>query len=80
LVDLLFQIKNNDFRREITSKPYPKYVYQPVSKGPKTAQKKAFLKSFDGVSSHLYSENPSKKRGFCFFYPKKSNINPINLQ
>ena len=27
LINLLFQVKNNDFREEITSKPYPKYVY-----------------------------------------------------
>ena len=27
-------------------------------------------------SNHSYSENPSKKRGYCFFCTKKSNIKP----
>jgi hypothetical protein len=72
LVNLLFQVKNDNFGEEITSKPYPKYVYQSVSKGPKPAEKEAFLKAINNISSHLYSENPSKKRGYCFFYVKIS--------
>ena len=72
LVELLFQVKNDDFGEEITSKPYPKYVYEPVSKGPKSEKIEAFLENIDGFSSdHIYGENPLKKRGYCFFCPKK---------
>jgi Transposase IS4 len=73
LVNLLFQVNNDNFGEEITSKPYPKYVYQPVSKGPKLTEKEAFLKAINGVSSdHLYGLNPLDKCGFCFFCEKKS--------
>jgi hypothetical protein len=43
-VDLLFQVDNDSFGEDITLKPYPKYEYQAVSKGPKTAEKEAFQK------------------------------------
>jgi hypothetical protein len=56
-------------------KPYPKYKYQTVSTGPKIAEKEAFLKVFNGsFSEHLYILNPLEKKGYCFFYIKKSNL------
>ena len=71
---------NDDFGEEITSKPYLKYVYQPAKKGPKTAEKEAFLRAIDDFSNHLYGENPSKKRGRYFFCTKKSNLKPSKKQ
>jgi hypothetical protein len=65
-------VNNDNFREEIISKPYPKYVYEIAKKGPKTAEKEAFLKAINRFSSnHLYGENLLKKRGHCFFYPQK---------
>jgi hypothetical protein len=65
-------VNDNDFGEEITSKPYPKYVYQTAEKGPKSAKKEAFLKAINGNSSdYIYGENPLKKRGYCFLCPKK---------
>ena len=75
MINLLFQVENNDFRKEINSKLYPKYVYQSVSKLPKSAKKEAFLNIINRFSTHFYQENLSRKRGYCFFYIKKSNIN-----
>ena len=72
LIKLLFQVQNNDFKEEITSKPYPEYIYQPVLKGPKSNQKEAVLEQIDDFSNHQYSENPSKKRGYCVFCIKKA--------
>jgi hypothetical protein len=73
LINLLFQVNNNDYEEEITSKPYPKYVYKSTEKGLKTAEKEAFLKTINGFSSsYIYDENPLKKRGYCFFCLKKS--------
>ena len=48
LVNLLFQIENDDFGEEITSKLYPKYVYQPVLKGPKSEKIEVFLEQKNG--------------------------------
>ena len=65
----------NDFREKITFKPYLKYVYQPVLKGPKTAQKEAFLEAINRISlDHSYKENIFKKSGPCFFYLKKGAL------
>ena len=73
MVNLLFQVKNDDFREEIISKPYSKYVYQPVSKERKSTEKEVFLETIDQFSfDHLYGENPLKKKGHYFFCPKKS--------
>jgi hypothetical protein len=69
-------VNNNDFREEITLKPYSKYVYQSVLKEPKLIKKEAFLKAINDFKNHLYNEYPLKKKGFCFFYSKKSNLNP----
>jgi hypothetical protein len=69
-------VDNDNFGKEITSKPYSKYVYQPVSKGPKLAEKEAFLKAINGSLNHLYSEHLLKKRGFCFLCSKKSSLKP----
>jgi hypothetical protein len=75
LVNLLFQVDNNDFREEITSKPYSKYVYQSVKKRPKTREKGAFFKAIlEQNLEHLYALNPEGKAGYCFFCPKKSNL------
>jgi hypothetical protein len=49
-------VDNDNFEEEITLKPYLKYVYQPVSKGPKLAEKEAFLKAMIGSLNYLYSE------------------------
>jgi hypothetical protein len=68
LVNLLFQVKNDDFGEEITSKPYPKYVYKIAKKGPKTIEKEAFLKAINGDSfDHLYSLNLLKKKWVLLF-------------
>jgi hypothetical protein len=68
-------VDNDSFSEDITSKLYPKYQYQAVSKGPKRAGKEAFLNVINGFSSgHSYSLNPSKKRGYCFFCLQKSNL------
>jgi hypothetical protein len=81
LVDLLFQIKNNDFGVDFMSKdlkPYPKYQHQPPLKGPKTTEKEAFLKSLNGsLLEHFYALHPLGKRNYCFFYQKKSNNKPL---
>jgi hypothetical protein len=72
LVDLLFQVENDDFGKEIDSKPFPKYVYRPVSTGPKLLKKEAFLKAISSKKSeHLYVLNPQKKSGNCFLCPKE---------
>jgi hypothetical protein len=68
-------VDNDSFGKDITSKPYLKYEYQAVSKGPKTVKKEAFLKAFNnGVSDHLYGLNPLGKKGWCFFCIKKSTL------
>jgi hypothetical protein len=57
-------VDNDSFSEDITSKPYLKYEYQTVSKGPKIVEKEAFLKAINnGVSDHLYSLNPLGKKG-----------------
>ena len=72
MVNLLFQVKNDDFEEEIILKPYPKYVYQPVSKERKSTEREVFLEIIDRFSfDHLYGENPSKKKGHYFFCLKK---------
>jgi hypothetical protein len=79
-MNLLFQVDNDDFRVYFTLKPYPKYEYQAVSKGPKTTEKEAFLKAINGVSNHLHNSHPLGKRNYCFFYLKKSNLEPLKEQ
>jgi hypothetical protein len=69
-------VDNDNFGEEITLKPYLKYVYQPISKGPKLAEKEAFSKAINGSLNYLYSEHLLKKRGFCFLYFKKSSLKP----
>jgi hypothetical protein len=55
------------------SKPYPKYKYQSVSIGPKIAEKQAFFSAINRSNlNHSYDLNSSRKRNWCFFYPKKS--------
>ena len=71
-------MNSNDFDEDITLKPYPKYKYQEVLRGPKKEGKEAFLKAISDQSNHLYGENPAGKRGYCFFCPKKSNKKPSN--
>ena len=81
LVNLLFQVKNDDFGEEITSKPYSKYVYQSVSKGPKPAKKEAFSTIIDGFHfDHLYGQNPLINKGWCSFCPKKTSKKPLKEQ
>ena len=77
LVELLFQVKNDDFKKEITLKPYSKYVYQPVLKGWKSDEKEAILKTINGLNiDHIYGLNPLKKNGWCFFCPQKTALKP----
>ena len=59
---------SDNFREEITLKPYLKYQYQTVLTGPKKKEKEAFLKAISDRLNHLFGENPEKKRGYCFFY------------
>jgi hypothetical protein len=54
LINLLFQVKDDDFNNDIRSKPYSKYQYQLNLKGPKTEEKEAFLKAINRLSiNHL---------------------------
>jgi hypothetical protein len=39
-------VNNNDFEEEIISKPYSKYVYQPISKGLKPIKKRGLFKGY----------------------------------
>jgi hypothetical protein len=80
-VNLLFQVDNNSFGEDITSKPYSKYEYQAVLKGPKTTEKSAFLKAINGsILDHLYDLHPLNKRSHCFFCLKKTNFEPLKEQ
>jgi hypothetical protein len=80
-MNLLFQVDNNSFDKDITSKPYSKYEYQAISKGPKTTEKRAFLKAINGsISDYLYDLYPLNKRSHCFFYLKKTNFEPLKEQ
>jgi hypothetical protein len=65
---------------DFTSKPYQKYKYQAVSKGVKTAEKKAFFKAINRVSDHLHDSHSLGKRNYCFFCLKKSNLEPSKEQ
>jgi hypothetical protein len=38
------------------------------------------LKAINDFKNHLYDEHPLKKRGFCLFCSKKSNLNPSKKQ
>jgi hypothetical protein len=68
LVNLLFQVDNDDFGEDIALKPYPKYKYQSLSTGPKMDKKEVFLKAINGsLTDHLYALHPLEKSGFCFF-------------
>jgi hypothetical protein len=64
LINLLFQVKNDDFKKEIILKSYPKHIYQPVSKGLKSEKKEAFLKDINkDFLDYLYSLNPLRTKG-----------------
>jgi hypothetical protein len=68
-------VDSDSFNKDIMLKPYPKYQYQAVLKGPKRAGKEAFLKIMNGFSSdYSYGLNLLKKRGYCFFCSQKSNL------
>jgi len=77
LVDLLFQVDSDDFGEDIGSKPYLKYEYQSVSKGPKRASQKAFLEAISGSIDHLYDLHPLRKKGYCVLCPKKSTLKAL---
>jgi hypothetical protein len=65
-------VNNNNFKEEITLKPYLKYVYKIVKRGLKTVEKEAFLKAINRFSSnHLYGENLLINKGGIFFVRKK---------
>jgi hypothetical protein len=73
LVNLLFQVENDDFSEDIRSKPYLKYKYQSVSNRLKSASKEAFFKAINEcLIDHLYVLHPLEKLGYCFLYPKRS--------
>jgi hypothetical protein len=67
-------VQNDDFNKDIRSKPYSKYQYQSVSTGPNPLKKKAFLEAInERLIDYLYGLHPLKKSNYCFFCPKKSN-------
>jgi hypothetical protein len=58
---------------DFTLKPYLKYQYQLPLKGPKSMEKDAFLKAINrSLTNYLYGLNPLNKRGYYFFYLKKT--------
>ena len=38
------------------------------------------MRYINDFSNHQYSENPSKKRGQCFFCTKKGNLKPLKKE
>ena len=73
MINLLFQVKNNDFKKEIHSKPYSKYIYQSVSKGSKPTENETYSLSINRFSpNHIYGEHSLIKRGYYVFCFKKS--------
>jgi hypothetical protein len=51
-------VNNNNFREDITLKPYLKYYYKAVSKGSKSVKKESFLEVINGsFSNYLYNLN-----------------------
>jgi hypothetical protein len=67
LVDLLFQVKNDDFGEGFISKPYPKYQYQLPLKELRIAKKEALLTAINGSNfKHLHALNLLGKKGNCF--------------
>jgi hypothetical protein len=64
-------VGNDSFGDDIILKPYPRYIYQAVSKGLKTAEKEAFLKTINRVSDHLYGLNQLRKRIIVFWSKNK---------
>jgi Transposase IS4 len=69
LVNLLFQVDNDDFGEDISSKPYLKYNYQSVLKEPKRLEKKAFLRAINNSINHSYDLNLFRKKGYYCFCP-----------
>jgi hypothetical protein len=70
-------VNNDNFDKDIVSKPYPKYKYQSVSKGPKSAKKEAFLEAINGSNlDHIYGLNPLKTKGWCYFCLKEGILKP----
>jgi hypothetical protein len=68
-------VENDDFSADIMLKSYPKYKYQSVSIGLKTAKNEAFLKVFNRSNSeHLLIQNPLNKRGYCIFCSKRDGF------
>jgi hypothetical protein len=68
-------VDNDSFGEDIISKPYLKYEYQAVSKGPKRAEKQAFLKTINrSFPDHSYNLNLLKKEVIVFFCSQKSNL------
>jgi hypothetical protein len=62
-------MNNDDFGVAFTSKPYSKYKYQAVLKGPKTAEKEPFLKAISRSNlNHLYRLNPFKKKQDIMYF------------
>ena len=62
-------MNSDDFGEDIALKPYPKYEYQEVLKGPKRVERNAFLEAINDLSHHSYSEKSREKRGHWLFYP-----------
>jgi hypothetical protein len=57
-------VNNDDFGKDIVLKPYLKYKYQSVSKGPKPVKKEAFLEAINGSNlDHIYDLNLLKTKG-----------------
>ena len=51
-------MNSDDFGEDIALKPYPKYKYQAILKGPKKEGIEAFLRAIHDNLNHFYSENP----------------------
>jgi hypothetical protein len=67
-------VDNDNFKEEIASKLYLKYVYKTVKKDLKTAEKETFSVAINRSSSiYLYEENPLKKYSFYFIFCEKKS-------
>jgi hypothetical protein len=65
LVNLLFQVKDDDFGKDIESEFYLKYEHEPVLKRQKIVKKEAFLEAINEFSTKpLYALYPLKKNRF----------------
>ena len=61
-------MNSDDFREEITLKPYLKYQYQIDLGGRKSTEKTAFLEAINGLNiDHIYGLNLLVTKGLVLF-------------